>query len=190
MPGSEFLVAGAAVLAGPDRGEDRPPEKKWGEPGYAEDQVVQMQLCLPTRKIAFDTLPVDLACLDVARRRDRYHTLPDLTPEQLLAVDKTVRIPRLSGAADGVSGMNMPADVWSRHGDVVGSGPASMSLVGGAALAQPVFEGNGYHPEHCIAIHSRTLPLVGKSAAAGPQYWFELPKEVSLSMDGLACAAG
>ena len=158
-------------------GDDRTPEKKWGEPGYDADKLVVIQLCLPARKIEFDTLPVDLAYLDAARQRDRYHMIPDLTPAQLAEVDKTVRKARLSEAPDGVRFLAAPSDAIVHHGYIVGDSPSGMELRDSTQLGQPVFEARELHPEHYIAIHVRTMSTQpGKSLL--PEFWFRMPAAV------------
>ncbi len=179
VAGKAFLAAGLTLLAGCDTGEDRTPEKRWGEPGYGEDKVVQMQLCLPACRIAFDTMPVDMSYLDATHRGDK-HSLLVWTYTELLFAERTVRIARLSTAVDGVAMMDADVDVRSRHGDVVGNGGAMMRLAGSTKLGQPVFEGHGYHPEHYIAIHSRTMPVAGQ-VGHGPEFWFQLPGKVDTS---------
>ena len=174
LAGCRPHAAGQVDLTSDD---DLTPEKKWGEPGYDDDKLVVVQVCLPSRRVEFDTLPVDLAYLDAARQWDRYHVIPDLTPAQSAEVDKTARKPRLSDGADGIRLLNMPSIAIQRHGNIVGEGPTGLELRDSTPLGQPVFETRQLHPEHYLAIEVRTMP-----AQAGmsnwPGFWFSVPLTV------------
>jgi hypothetical protein len=131
---------------------------------------VQIQVCLPTKRIYFNDLELD--------RLENHPLFTKYSQQQLELAPKTIRRVATSSDPRTIHAYGIGfGEVLIRSGQF-SDGSGFMPLKDSTAADQPVYEqGYGHPAQNYVAMHVR-LPDQEKRPEGGVTYWFTLPKTI------------
>ena len=160
-------------------------------PDYVEVPVVIVQVCVPSRSVAFENQEIDLTGIPKAKTlveiREangiRGHRLEKATAapiEEDLRSTDIVRRWMPGRAENDISRYSLPfGQVLDRDGHKSASAE-HISLIGSTERGQPVFEQQGRRPQDYIALEA-SIEAVNGVWRDLVKYWFRLPAEIPSS---------